>query len=112
MKRKNRNINKFRNFLFFLSTGFFLIIYVLLYLKIIYIGYQTNKLKEKYEFLNLLNKNYKLQIIKLTAPENLTKIAREKNINLIVPKNWCFLEIREKNEMDNGNKGILEAETR
>jgi cell division protein FtsL len=112
VKIKNRNINRFRNFLFFLSVGFFLIIYVLLYHKIIYIGYQTNKLKEKYEFLNLLNKNYKLQIIKLTTPENLTEIAKEKNINLVIPKNWCFLEIKEKNEMGNEKKGILEAENR
>ncbi|HOK56593.1 MAG TPA: hypothetical protein PKV21_03320 [bacterium] len=112
MKKNKRNLNKFRRFLFFTAIGFFLTVYVFLYLKIIYIGYETDKLKEKYDFLNLLNKNYNLQIIKLTTPENLIKIAKEKNINLIVPKNWCYLEIKEENVQDTKQTGILEAETR
>ncbi|MFN4227228.1 MAG: hypothetical protein ACK4F0_03695 [Candidatus Ratteibacteria bacterium] len=113
MKKKKKNRNEFREFSLFIVIGFFLFVYVFLYIKIIQIGYQTEKLKEKYDLLNLLNKSYNLQIIKLTHPENLIKIAKEKNINLTTPKNWCFLEIRgEKDETNYKKSTVLEAKTR
>lgn len=114
MKKKKKNGNNFiKRFSLFIITGFFMIVFVFLYIKIVYIGRQIEKLKEKYEFLNLLNKNYYLQLIKLTNYENLIKIAKEKNINLVVPKNWCFLEIIDvKNEKDFKKTRIVQAKTR
>lgn len=113
MKKKKKNNNSFKKFFLFIISGIFLTVYVFLYLKIIHIGYQTNKLKEEYDFLNFLNKSYNLQLIKLTNPENLVRIAREKNINLIIPKNWCFLEIEEEENVQQFKKDrVLEAGTR
>ncbi|MCS7180525.1 MAG: hypothetical protein N2589_07265 [bacterium] len=109
-KRKNRN--SFNKWLYFLISGFFLIIYVFLYLKIIYLGYLIDKCKEEYELLSLINKKYTLQFITLTTPENLKKLASEKNINLVVPENVCFLEIKEEDEKNIEKSGILEARTK
>lgn len=109
--KKKKNREKFKNFLFVSIIGCYLITYVLLYLKILYIGYKTEKLKEEYETLNLLNKNYNLELMKLITPENLEKLAKEKNINLQIPQNWCFLEIRKENEESIKETEILEAGT-
>ncbi|MCM8803643.1 MAG: hypothetical protein NC833_00080 [Candidatus Omnitrophica bacterium] len=108
--RKNKA--KLRNFFFISITGCYLIIYVLLYLKILYIGYKTEKLKEEYEMLNMLNKSYNLEFIKLITPENLKKIAKEKNIELCIPQNWNFIEIRKEDEKSIKETEVLEAGTK
>jgi len=111
MKRSVYKEN-FKNLVFISITGFYLIIYVFLYLKIIYFGYAIEKIKEEYDTLNLLNKNYTLQLLKLVTPENLEKIANEKNLKLEIANDWCFLEIREENENGKNETEILEAGTK
>jgi len=101
---------KHKNLIFISITGLYLILYVFLYLKIIYFGYAIEKIKDEYETLNLLNKNYTFQLLKLITPENLSKIANKKNIKLEVVKDWCFLEIREENEKMGTQ--VLEAGTK
>jgi cell division protein FtsL len=102
----------FKNFVFIAMVGFYLIIYVFLYLKIIYFGYVIRKVKEEYETLNLLNKAYTLQFLKLITPENLEKIAKEKNLKLEMAPNWCFLEVKEENGEKSNEPKILEARTK
>ncbi len=109
MKKTFHNVN-FKNLIFISITGLYLVIYVFLYLKIIYLGYAIEKIKEEYETLNLLNKNYTLQLLELTTPENLEKIANVKSIELENPIDWCFLEIRNENEKIETK--ILEAGTK
>jgi hypothetical protein len=110
MKRSVYKEN-FKNLVFISITGLYLIIYVFLYLRIIYFGYAIEKIKEEYETLNLLNKNYTLQLLKLVTPENLEKIANEKNLKLEIAKDWCFLKIRDENEKGRKETEILEAGT-
>ncbi|MGC8976296.1 MAG: hypothetical protein ACP5OB_01535 [Candidatus Ratteibacteria bacterium] len=107
--RNNKNKRNNLKTLFFISMiGCYLIAYVFLYLKIVHIGYIIGKMKDEYETLNLLNKNYNLQLIKLMTPENLEKLAKEKNINLKIPENWCFYKIKE-DEKNIKETQILEA---
>lgn len=110
MKRRNKEIIK-RFFRIGTFTGY-LIIYVMLYLKIIYLGYKIEELKEKYERINLLNQKYQIEYTKIMSPENLERLAKEKNMNLIVPERWCVIEIEKENEKDIKNKKILEAGTK
>lgn len=111
MRSKKKNRNNLKKFFYFL-IGVYLLIYSFLSLKIIQIGYKIAKVKENYEYINLLNKNYNLELTKLITPENLEKLAKEKNINLTIPKEWCFLEIKGENESSNTETWILEAGTR
>lgn len=107
-----RNRENFKSILFVSIIGIYLIIYVFIYLKILHIGYITEKVREEYETLNLINKNYNIQLTKLLSPENLEKLAREKNINLKIPESCCFLEIKEENEKNTGKNEVLEAGTK
>jgi len=110
--RRKKNRENYKRFINILSGAVYLLIYVFLYLKIIQAGYKIEKLKEEYEHLNLMNKNYNLQLTEMVSPEKLEKIAKEKNINLIIPKNWCFLEIKKEDENAFKETEILEAGTR
>ncbi|MCM8818508.1 MAG: hypothetical protein NC915_03395 [Candidatus Omnitrophica bacterium] len=110
MKRK-KNRENLKMFFYTLCT-FYLLVYAFFSLKIIHIGYKIAKVKEEYEYLSLLNKNYNLQFTKLITPENIEKLAKEKNIILTVPKDWCFLKVKGENENLVSETWILEAGTR
>ncbi|GEM_PF-1915786 len=112
MKKRRRNRESLKSFLYILIIGFYFLIHVFISLKILHIGYSMGKMKEEYEYLNLLNKNHNIQFTKLITPENLEKIAKENSVNLVIPKNWCFLEMRKENENVFKETEILEAGTR
>ncbi|MCX8082518.1 MAG: hypothetical protein N3D17_03860 [bacterium] len=81
----------------------FLCLYVLLSCKIIAIGYRMEEIKRKYEELNMINKNYNAEILKLSSPENLLMIVRNAGIELINPSEWCYVDIMIKDIKGNNN---------
>ncbi|HPP30442.1 MAG TPA: hypothetical protein PLE69_05925 [bacterium] len=81
----------------------FLCLYVLLFCKIIAIGYRMEEAKRKYEEINMINKNYKAEILKLSSPEYLLKIVRNAGIELVNPSEWCYVDIKFENAKGNRN---------
>jgi len=81
----------------------FLCLYVLLYCKIIAIGYRLEEAKRKYEELNMINKNYRADTLKLSSPDYLLKIVRSAGIELVNPSEWCYVDIKIEDEKGNKN---------
>lgn len=81
----------------------FLCFYVFLSCKIIAIGYRMEEIKKRYEEINMLNKNYKAEILKLSSPEYLLKIVRNAGIELISPSKWCYVDIMIEDTKGNKN---------
>lgn len=110
-KKKTRRPMPIPNWMIFLSVTFvFVIFYVLLSAKIIAIGYKMEEVKSRYENLNMLNKNYRAEMLKLTSQSELLKRAEKFNIKLINPSKWCYLELNPDNSK--GKKdGTAEAGT-
>ncbi len=99
------------NWALFLGLTFaFLCIYVLLSVKVIAIGYRMEDAKKKHENLDMLNENYKAEILRLTSQAELLKRAEKFNLQLVTPSRWCYMEI-EKPEQDGKNNGKAEAGT-
>lgn len=71
----------------------FLCVYVYLSCKIIAIGYKMEEVKKRYEEINMLNKNYKAELLKLSSPEYLLTITRNAGIKLTTPAEWCYVDI-------------------
>lgn len=94
MKRKKRVISKWSFYLWI--CGFFLCLYVFLFCELIAIGYSMYKLKQEYEELNILNKNYKVEYLKLTSPDSLLRMINSHGIKLVYPKRWCYLDIEKR----------------
>lgn len=81
----------------------FLCSYVFIYCKIVAIGYKMEEAKKRFEELNMINKNCRAEILMLSSPENLLKNARIRNLELISPARWCYVDI----EIDENSKGTL-----
>ncbi|MCM8761967.1 MAG: hypothetical protein NC905_01430 [Candidatus Omnitrophica bacterium] len=81
----------------------FLCLYVLLFCKIIAIGYKMEEAKRKYEEINMINKNYKAEILKLSSPEYLLRIVRNAGIELTNPSEWCYVDIINEDVKGNRN---------
>ncbi len=100
------------NWIVFMSILFiFLCLYVFLSCKVIAIGYKMEEAKKRYEDLEMLNKYYKSEILKLTSQAELLKKAESFNMHLVNPSKWCYLEIEPDNSEGKSN-GKAEAGTR
>lgn len=84
----------------------FLCLYVFLYGKIIAIGYRLDKSKKSYEEINMLNKNYKAEILIHSSPEYLLRITKNAGIELINPSEWCYVDITIENAKRNRNDKV------
>ncbi|MBN1445031.1 MAG: hypothetical protein JW957_02850 [Candidatus Omnitrophica bacterium] len=80
----------------------FLCSYVFIYCKIVAIGYRMEEAKKRFEELDMINKNCKAEILMLSSPENLLKNAKMRNMELVNPSRWCYVDI----EIDK-NKGTM-----
>lgn len=89
---------------------FFLCIYVFLHSKVIAIGYKMQEAKKKYEDLDMLNKNYRAEILKLTSQAELLKKAENLQIEFVSPSKWCYFDIEKENPIGAKN-GKAEAGT-
>lgn len=110
MKRRKKRISKWGFYLW--VCGFFLCIYVFLFCQLVAIGYSMYKLKQEYEELNIVNKNYKVEYLKLTSPDRLLEMVNSYGIELVFPERWCYLSI-EKPEIPERERinGKAEATT-
>ncbi len=81
----------------------FLCSYVFIYCKIVAIGYKMEEAKKSFEELDMINKNFKAEILSLSSPENLLKKARMRDMELVNPSKWCYVDI----EVDKNPKGTL-----
>jgi hypothetical protein len=59
--------------------------------------------KKRFEELDMINKNCKAEILTLSSPENLLKKARMRNIELVSPSKWCYVDV----EIDKNPKGTI-----
>ena len=91
MKRRKKKVSKWGFYLWI--CGFFLCVYVLLFCELIAVGYSMYKLKQEYEELNVVNKTYKAEYLKLTSPDKLLEIVNSHGIKLVYPKRWCYLPV-------------------
>lgn len=88
----------------------FLCFYVFLSCKVIAIGYKMQEAKKRHENLNMLNKHYKAEILRLSSQSELLKRAESFNIALKIPNSWCYMDI--EHEKPQGNRdGKAEAGT-
>ena len=89
-----------------------LIFYVSIHLKVIQAGYQLEKLEKEYNEIEFINKTYKAKILELTNPDNLKQLSNKLGLNFISPEKWCYVDIKKKNEENEGVIDNAYAETR
>ena len=86
--------------------------YVFIYCKLVAIGYKMEDAKKRFEELNMINKNCKVEILTLSSPENLLQTAKTCNIELVSPSEWCYVDIDTDDNRKGNSNDTAEAGTR
>lgn len=76
-------------------VAFFIFCYLIIYCKVVALGYRVSELEKNYQQMKSWNQYYRSQILKELSLEKVKQRAEKMNLSLGIPETWRILSLTE-----------------